>query len=55
MVIGEKISRRRLNKKAEALIHNSGFILLMILIIVITFRDFNRYGSQIWEGIKNIF
>ncbi len=54
-VLAQKLSRRKLSDRVEAAIHNSGFILLMILFVFITWRDVSRYGRQIWEGIKNIF
>lgn len=54
-VIVQKLSRRKLSDRVEAVIHNSGFILLMILFVFITWRDVSKYGQQIWDGIKNIF
>ncbi|MBT6690771.1 RIP metalloprotease RseP [Candidatus Parcubacteria bacterium] len=51
----EKIRGHKLNEKVEGWMHNSGFILLMGLIIFITFRDFMRYGGGIWTAIKNLF
>lgn len=54
-IILEKIRGRKLNVKVEGWIHNSGFVLLIILIIFITFRDIGRYGGQILESLKNLF
>ena len=54
-VLIEKIRGRALSENVEGLIHNSGFILLILLLIVVTFRDIGRYGSNILEAIKNIF
>ncbi len=54
-VLLEKVRGKKLNEKIEAIIHNSGFALLMLLIVVITWRDVAKYGDQIWQGIKNIF
>ena len=51
----EKIRGRKLNEKIENWAHNTGFILLMALIIFITFRDFIRHGGGIWNAIKNLF
>lgn len=45
-VLVETISHRRLNQKAETWIHNSGFILLIILLIFITIRDVGRFGAN---------
>lgn len=52
-VLAEAISRKKLNAKVEAWIHNSGFIILVFLLILITFRDFRIYGGGIWETIKS--
>ncbi|MFA5126459.1 MAG: RIP metalloprotease RseP [Patescibacteria group bacterium] len=54
-VLIEKIRRRRINEKVEAIVHNTGFALLMLLIIFITFKDIGRYGAGIWQALKNIF
>ncbi len=53
--LAEMISRRRLNKKVEAWIHNSGFVILIALFVLVTFRDLGRYGGQIMGAIKNWF
>ena len=49
------ITRRKFNEKVEGWIHNSGFIVLVFLLVLITFRDFGRYGGQIMDYVKNIF
>lgn len=54
-VLIEKIRGKKLNEKIEAIVHNTGFSLLMLLIIVITWKDVVKYSDQIWQGIKNIF
>lgn len=51
----EKITRKKINQTVEGWIHNSGFILLIIFILFITYRDIVRYGSQMLAGVKNIF
>lgn len=51
----EKLIRRPVNQKIEALVHNLGFILLMILIVLVTFRDIGRFGQNFLSTIKNIF
>ena len=38
-IIIEKIKGSRINPKIENIIHNVGFILLMLLMIVITYND----------------
>lgn len=54
-VIIEKIRGKKMGEKFEAILHNSFFILLMLLILVITWHDFVKYGAQMWQGVKNIF
>ena len=54
-IIAQAVTRRKLNQKVEAWIHNSGFIILLFLIVLITFRDFGRYGGQMLDYVKNIF
>jgi len=51
----EKLRGKKITPKTEAIIHNSGFILLIALILVVTFRDIGKYGLDFIEGIKNIF
>jgi regulator of sigma E protease len=50
----EKVLRRPVDQKIEAVVHNIGFALLMLLVVVITFRDIGRF-TPLWEGIKNLF
>lgn len=50
----EKIRRRPVSQKIENLIHNIGFALLMILILLVTYRDVVRFGDKfagLWERI----
>jgi len=53
-LIIEKIKRAPVRRELENLIHNIGFILLMILVLVVTFRDVAKYGgvfSNLWNKI----
>ncbi len=50
----EKILRRPINQKVEAIIHNIGFMLLMLLVVVVTFRDIGKFTSW-WDKIQGIF
>ena len=54
-LIIEKIRGKKNNQKVEAIVHNIGFSLLMILIILVTVKDFDRYGGKIISVFKNIF
>lgn len=47
----EKIKRSPVKKEIESAAHNIGFVLLMILVLVVTFRDVAKLSN----GFKNIF
>jgi regulator of sigma E protease len=50
----EKIRRKPVSQKIENAIHNIGFALLMILIVLVTYRDIVRWGDKfvgLWERI----
>ena len=50
----EKIRRKPVDQRVETIIHNLGFLLLMLLVIVITLKDFQVFGGQILGGLKSI-
>jgi len=53
-LIIEKIKGSPVKKEVEAIIHNLGFALLMLLVLVVTFKDVLRYGDSfrgLWEKI----
>jgi regulator of sigma E protease len=50
----EKIRRRPVSQKIENTVHNIGFALLMILVILVTYRDVIKFGdkfSGLWDKI----
>jgi regulator of sigma E protease len=50
----EKIRRRPVSQKIENLIHNIGFILLMLLVLLVTFRDVLKFSDKfvgLWDKI----
>lgn len=53
----EKLRGRPVSRKVENLVHGIGFYLLIILLIVISVRDFNRYSiaERIGSFFQNIF
>lgn len=51
-LIIEKIKRAPVKRELENLIHNIGFVLLMILVLVVTFRDVAKFGG-VFKGIWN--
>ncbi len=53
-LIIEKIKGSPVKREIEAVIHNVGFALLMLLIIVVTFKDVARFSDKfkmLWEKI----
>lgn len=53
-LIIEKIKGAPIKRELEAMIHRIGFALLMLLILVVTFRDVAKFGDKfkvIWERI----
>ncbi len=51
----EKLRGAPVNQRIEAIVHNMGFLFLMGLIVLVTYRDFVRFGDQIWGAIKGVF
>jgi len=54
----EAIRGKSINQKVENVIHNIGFALLMILVLVVTFRDIARVSSGFldwWQKIIGMF
>jgi regulator of sigma E protease len=51
----EAIRRKPNNQKVEAVSHNLGFALLMVLIVMVTYKDVLRYGSGAIDKVKNLF
>ncbi|MDD5071187.1 MAG: RIP metalloprotease RseP [Patescibacteria group bacterium] len=47
-LIIEKIKGSPVKRELETAIHNIGFALLMILVLVVTFRDVARFGDSFW-------
>lgn len=48
----EVIRRKAVNHRVEAIVHNTGFALLMVLVILVTYRDFVKFGGQMWGAVK---
>jgi len=53
-LIIEKIRGRAVDQRLEAVVHNLGFLLLMGLVVLVTYRDFVKFGDQIWGTLKSI-
>jgi len=53
-LIIEKIKGSPVKRELEAIIHNTGFALLMVLVVLVTYRDIAKYADRfkiIWERI----
>ncbi len=51
----EKIRGKAIKQKWENLAHNIGFILLMVLVVLVTFKDVGPYVVKLWQGIMGLF
>jgi membrane-associated protease RseP (regulator of RpoE activity) len=54
----EKVKGRAVNQKFETISHTLGFALLMLLVLVITYKDIQKYQSSfigVWERITGVF
>ncbi|MBI4779205.1 site-2 protease family protein [Candidatus Falkowbacteria bacterium] len=54
-LIIEKIKRSPVKREVEGAIHNIGFALLMVLILVVTLRDVSRFGGFFKGILERIF
>ncbi len=54
-LIAEAVRGRAVNRKIEIVTHNIGFILLMMLVLVVTYRDVVRFGDRIWSAVTSLF
>ncbi len=50
----EKIKGGAVNEKIEIFVHNMGFLLLMLLVVLVTYRDFVTFGDRILGGLSKI-
>jgi len=50
----EKVRGRAADGRAEAIVHNVGFILLMTLVLFVTYHDLVKYGPGMWEGVRKL-
>ncbi len=51
----EKIKGSPINQKVENMIHNFGFLILILLIVVVTYRDVLKFGGKILGAFKQMF
>lgn len=43
----EAVRRKPVDQRIEAIVHNTGFILLMALVVLVTYRDIVHFGQQL--------
>jgi regulator of sigma E protease len=51
----EKLRGRPVSERIEAMIHNTGFALLMLLVLLVTYGDVVRFGDRIWGALFGAF
>lgn len=54
-IIIEKVRGRPVSKKIESIVHTTGFALLILLIVFVTYKDISRFGDQILGAVRGIF
>ncbi|OGF28044.1 RIP metalloprotease RseP [Candidatus Falkowbacteria bacterium RIFOXYB2_FULL_34_18] len=57
-LIIEKFKGGPVKKEVEAMVHYIGFVLLMILVVFVTFKDIARYGDKfvsLWHAFLSLF
>lgn len=54
-VVLEKIKGRPVNARLEGIMHTVGFSLLILLVLVVTYRDIIRYGGDVIRGITGLW
>jgi len=50
----ETLRRKAVDQRLEAIVHNVGFVLLMLLVVLVTYRDFVKFGGQMWGAVKGM-
>ena len=50
----EVIRRKAVDQRVEAIVHTAGFAILMTLIVLVTYRDFVKFGGQMWGAVRGM-
>jgi len=53
-LIVEKIRGKAAGMRFEAAVHGIGYILLLTLVALVTYRDLTKFGGRIMDGIKTL-
>ncbi len=51
----ERLRRRAVSARIEALVHSAGFVFLMMLVLVITYQDMVKFGDRILSSLGRLF
>jgi regulator of sigma E protease len=51
----EKIKGRPVKPNFEAAAHQWGFIFLMLLMLLVVFKDLHTYGQRLWQALLSVF
>lgn len=54
-IVIESIRRKPISERIEAVIHNTGFLLLIALVLLVTFRDITRYKETFVSFFDRLF
>lgn len=54
-VLIERVRRKPLNERIEALIHNTGFVFLLALVLLVTARDVARFKDVLFSFFHKLF
>ena len=50
----EKLRGRPVNQRVEIAAHNLGFMLLMVLVVLVTYKDFMTFSDEFVGAFKNV-
>ncbi|PJA45149.1 RIP metalloprotease RseP [Candidatus Uhrbacteria bacterium CG_4_9_14_3_um_filter_50_9] len=53
-LIIEKLRSKPVDERVEAVVHNLGFLFLMVLVVLVTYRDVVTFGDEIIGAIKGM-
>ena len=53
LLVIEAIRRRALTKRVENLIHTIGFTVLLLLVVLVTYRDISVFGGTIMSSVRS--
>jgi regulator of sigma E protease len=54
-IVVERLRGRAFGKRIETYVHGIGFLILIGLVLLVTARDFAKYGGGIWSAIRSLF